>query len=518
MRYRVHSLSAVLLCSMYVWSQPPIAWQKSYGGSFPDRCHSIVATEDGGFVVLAYTASSDGDVLGFHGQSDLWVLKLDGGGTLEWQRCFGGSGAETAGQVAQTPDGGFIVVGSSASSDGDVSENFGASDIWLVRLSVDGDLLWERSFGGSDVDVGEQVAVRPDGSYLVMGFTFSQDGHASDNHGLSDFWLSHVAEGGELLQSRCYGGSGFDHLRVMHHSADGVVVFGGVTNSNDGDVIDNTVEGNQAWVVYLANGWDITWQNTLGGGGDDQAYALFRLEGDTILVAVLSNSQNGDITDPWGSNDFWVVSLGSDGTLLQQRSFGGSSPDNPRYMISPDGGQSIYIAGSTASTDGLVIGQHGGPTDAWLIYLDAELNLLWQRALGGTGADGANSLCLASDGSLVVGGLTSSSDGDATGANGSTDVWVVKLEPDDVGLREESALSDLRLYPNPAANQLTIAWKEEAKSFTVHDARGELVASLDRLPAGQRQHQLNVEGWADGLYTVQLNGAGGRHVHRFAKQ
>jgi hypothetical protein len=86
-----------------------------------------------------------------------------------------------------------------------------------------------------------------------------------------------------------------------------------------------------------------------------------------------------------------------------------------------------------------------------------------------------------------------------------------------VGLVEEGPGSGLRLYPNPAANQLIIAWEEEAKSFAVHDAQGKLVASLNRLPAGQRQHQLNVEAWADGLYTVQLNGTGKRQVQRFAK-
>ncbi len=117
----------------------------------------------------------------------------------------------------------------------------------------------------------------------------------------------------------------------------------------------------------------------------------------------------------------------------------------------------------------------------------------------------------------MIGGSSSSIDGDVSANFGFSDVWVVKLEPEDVGLREESALSGLRLYPNPAAKQLTIAWEEEAKSFSVHDAQGKLVASSDRLPAGQRQYQLNVEGWADGLYTVQLNGAGGRHAQRFAK-
>lgn len=517
MRHSVPFLCATLLGTLDIHAQPTMAWQQHYGGSAPDQAYSIVPTADGGFAVLANSLSTDGDIACSHGQSDMWVLKLDSFGELEWQRCLGGSGAETSGELAQTSDGGFILVGSSSSSDGDVSENLGGSDIWLVRLSASGDLLWERNYGGGAGDMGVQVAVLSDGSFVVMGFTFSQDGDASDNHGASDFWLGHVAEGGELLRSRCYGGTRFDHVRVMHLASDGTVVFGGVTSSNDGDVSGNPAEENQAWVVYLDNEWEITWQSVIGGSGDDQTYGLLLLEDNTVIAAVISDSQNADITDPWGGNDFWIVKLGNTGEIVQQRSFGGSGSDNPRSLRTFDGGQSFYMAGSTSSNNGMVTGQHGGPSDAWLLHLDPDLDLLWQRALGGSGADGANSLCIASDGGIVVGGLTSSSDGDATGTNGSTDVWVVKLEPEDVGVQEAGFTIGLDLFPNPATDQLSITWESDARSITVHDAQGRLVANVDRLPAGQRQQQLNVEAWADGLYTVQLNGTGKRQVQRFAK-
>ncbi len=158
-----------------------------------------------------------------------------------------------------------------------------------------------------------------------------------------------------------------------------------------------------------------------------------------------------------------------------------------------------------------------GATDCWTLCLNFDLDMVWEKSYGGSQGDGGNSLCLAPDGGLVIGGYSLSNDVDLTGNFGLSDVWVVKLDPQEVGLREERALSGLRLYPNPAANQLTIAWEEEAKSFAVHNAQGKLVASLDRLPAGQRQHQLNVEAWADGLYTVQLKGTGTRQVQRFAK-
>ena len=444
------------------------------------------------------------------------MLKLDADGNVEWQRCLGGSGSETPGQIAQTPDGGYILVGSASSLDGDVEVNLGSSDIWLVRLTSTGTLLWERSFGGSEIDMGEQLAVLPDGRYLITGVTFSMDGHATDNHGGSDFWLGYVSEDGNLLQSRCYGGTGLDHPRVMQVSEDGVVILGGVTSSADGDVAGNVDGWNGAWILYLANGWDIDWQTVLGGTGDDQTYGVARIEADIVVALVLSDSQDGDITNPWGDYDYWLVKLDTDGTLLQQRSFGGSGQDSPRALISSNSGQSMTIAGRSGSNDGLVSGSNGG-TDFWLLSVDEDFEVIWESSYGGSGGEGCNGACYSNNGRLTLIGQASSNDGDLLNNYGLSDVWVVKLEPRDVGVRPEVSDQVLRVYPNPAEDVLTISWEDEASAITVFDARGKLIASLDGLPAGQRQYQLNVEAWADGLYTVQLNGEGTRQVQRFAK-
>lgn len=181
----------------------------------------------------------------------------------------------------------------------------------------------------------------------------------------------------------------------------------------------------------------------------------------------------------------WVIDLGPNTTVLD--GLGGK----PGYW------------GRRSTTQGLLSfhGQH-----------DAE----WQFTL---------------DGSVLSVTATSNCYKVTTGPNGEVvNRWIPvppdKIEmPFSVHLRDnfqvgvEEILPDqgLRLFPNPASHLLTIAWEEEARSLAVHDAQGRLVANVDRLPAGQRQHQLNVEAWAGGLYTVQLNGTGKRQVQRFAK-
>ena len=114
---------------------PTIQWQKCLGGTVTDEANSIQQTSDGRFIVAGYTFSNDGDVSGNHGNSDYWVVKLNSSGDILWQKCLGGTIDDRAYSIQQTSDGGFIVAGFTVSNDGDVSGNHGASDAWVVKLN-----------------------------------------------------------------------------------------------------------------------------------------------------------------------------------------------------------------------------------------------------------------------------------------------------------------------------------------------------------------------------------------------
>ncbi|HPF89272.1 MAG TPA: T9SS type A sorting domain-containing protein [Flavobacteriales bacterium] len=244
---------------------------------------------------------------------------------------------------------------------------------------------------------------------------------------------------------------------------------------------------------------------------------MYEVQGGVVFVVVASHSQDGDITDPLGFADYWIVKLGPNGVLAQQRSLGGSGQDLPRAVTADIGAQRLYLSGVTSSLDGFVSDPHGA-TDCWTLCLDYDLGIVWERSFGGSQGDGGNALCFAADGGLLIAGFSQSVDGDVTGNFGASDVWLIKLEPEDVGVEEAGSASGLRVFPNPATEQLSINWEEEAWSITVYDAQGKLVASVERLAAGQRQAQLNVVPWADGLYTIRLYAAGTLQVQRFAKQ
>jgi len=156
-----------------------IQWQKCLGGTSSEYGFKIQQTSDGGYILVGYTDSDDGNVSGNHGLLDIWVVKLDASGILQWQKCLGGSSEEFGLSIEQTTDGGYILVGATASNNGDVSGNNGFADIWVVKLNSTGLLLWQKCYGGTTVtqDIGFSIKQTSDGGYILVGYTDSDDGN-----------------------------------------------------------------------------------------------------------------------------------------------------------------------------------------------------------------------------------------------------------------------------------------------------------------------------------------------------
>jgi len=172
-----------------------IQWQKYLGGSNDDRAYSIQQTNDNGYIIVGGTESYDGDVSGnfvgwdFRSTTDFWVVKLNKEGNIEWQKCLGGSSWDEAHSIQQISDGGYIVAGWTYSNDGDVKGNHGYSDFWVVKLDNKGKIEWQKCLGGSDEDHAYSILQTKDGGYIVVGTTFSNDGDVSGWQGGSDFWV-----------------------------------------------------------------------------------------------------------------------------------------------------------------------------------------------------------------------------------------------------------------------------------------------------------------------------------------
>ena len=172
-----------------------IQWQKCLGGKLDDLSFSIQQTGDGGYVVAGFSLSTDEDVAGHHkgnkGQvnADYWIVKLNPAGAIQWQKCLGGKLDDKAHSVRQTADGGYVVAGYSLSNDGDVSGNHGRQDYWIVQLDAGSNIQWQKSLGGSLDDFCYSVLQKNDDGYVAVGSTNSNNGDVSGNHGNVDYWV-----------------------------------------------------------------------------------------------------------------------------------------------------------------------------------------------------------------------------------------------------------------------------------------------------------------------------------------
>ncbi|MBN8676663.1 MAG: T9SS type A sorting domain-containing protein [Chitinophagales bacterium] len=183
-------------------------------------------------------------------QSHLWVVKLSSEGELEWQKMLGGSSLDWAFYIAITSDGGYAVLGQIGWNDWDISEYFGGFDIWLVKLSELGDIQWEQTFGGSNNDYVGSIEVVADG-FVIAGATQSMDGHAIGNDGGQDLWVLKLDNTGNIIWQNSLGGAQGEWANSIIQTVEGDLVMAGYTRSNNGDVSGNH-GSTDFWIVKLA--------------------------------------------------------------------------------------------------------------------------------------------------------------------------------------------------------------------------------------------------------------------------
>jgi hypothetical protein len=212
-----------------------IEWSGFYGGFEADVPSRILRTV-GGYFLIGSTASVNGDITENAGGYDYWVIKIDLNGNLEWQKTFGGSGDDLARDGVILEDGSILIAGESDSEDGDRTMSFGGSDIWLIRIDADGNLIWEKSYGGTEDDAGQRIARAGDTRLVLVAQTKSDDGNMTGNKGRQDVWISYLNMAGTVVQQMNYGGTLDDYGRGLVVSEDSLVYMIGSSLSANGNV------------------------------------------------------------------------------------------------------------------------------------------------------------------------------------------------------------------------------------------------------------------------------------------
>lgn len=354
--------------------------------------------------------------------------------SLVWAKQYGGSKAETALCILPTADGGFLSVGSSQSNDGDVSGAHGGEDGYVVKVDGSGNKLWVKLYGGSGFDQFESAVPTADGGYILAGVTTSRDGDLTGipggniGTGYAEGLVMKIDGSGNKVWTKLFGGARNDVFEAAVATGGGDVLLLGRTNSEDGD-ISGYQGGDDGWLVMMDGAGNKRWSKVYGGSGHDRLYSGVKATDGGYLLAGTTASNNGDLNGNHGGEDVWVLKVDATGGKLWSKPFGGSSLESTvsqsAIMATANGG--CMITGEARSNDGDVSGLNG-ISDVWLLSLDSSGNKLLSTLYGGSAIDAAYSLIRTPDGGLLLAANTQSTDGLGVGNHGEADVALLKLD------------------------------------------------------------------------------------------
>ena len=355
---------------------------RTWGGTDEDVGNFVQQTSDGGYIVTGHTKSYGA------GNYDMILAKYDALGNLSWNKTWGGSGEDHGNSVQQTSDGGYIVTGET------LSYGAGNRDMFLAKYDSAGNLIWNKTWGGTSAETGYSVQQTSDGGYIVTGAIFSYGA------GSGDIFLAKYDALGNLAWNKTWGGTGDDQGYSVQQTSDGGYIVTGYTVSYGAGSNDMLL------VKYDALG-NLTWNKTWGGASYDYGKSVQQTSDGGYVVTGYTNSYGA------GSNDMLLVKYDALGNLAWNKTWGGTG-DDQGYSVqqTSDGG---YIVTGYA-------GSYGGNGSIFLAKYDALGNLTWNKTWGGSSTEQGYSAQQTSDGGYIVTGYTYS-----YGA-GSSDMVLAKYD------------------------------------------------------------------------------------------
>lgn len=542
-----------------------LEWQKTFGGTGSDLLQSIALTADGGYVLAGASSSGKGfdKKEDGRGQDDYWVIRLNPKGEEVWQLTLGGSSQEKLHSIRQTRDGGFILGGSSASgiSGEKTSKGFGNLDYWVVKLDGKGKVEWQQTYGGRYVDELRSVEVTADGGYLLGGYSNSPaSGNKSmDSSGMGDYWIIKTDKKGEILWQKSLGGSGDEQLYVVRQTYDNGYVLGGNSASDSsGSKSKSNGQGTDFWVVKLDDKGEILWQQTYDYAHYDVLTSLVENPDHSLLIGGFAKGEinsNGRGKAKKDTDDYIALKVSETGSELWSEQVGSNGEEVLRKVIETrDGG---YVLAGTSNPQGFPLGMTGkkrgglaGGALSGVSYsngrnqavqdarkdinkqIDDTAHLANQKikenttaatdaARDGLGLDKDSPLKLgAGDSSpLSLGKVTDGKDvnplgalgggsgpvlprsGDKKKSFGNHDFWVVKLLDRQKPKPEQAAID---AYPNPSTEftNILVGYEYQSGTATLVDMAGRVLQSFE---ITGRTVPIDLSPYPEGIYVVNIN-------------
>jgi|SRR5690554_889117 len=488
-----------------------ILWEKSYGGIHSEYLFDAQPTADYGFILAGSSLSgkSGNKNQDNKGDFDYWIWKMDERGDLDWQKSFGGVGADFLNSIQNTKDGGFILAGTSRSNkSGDKkNDSFGQDDYWIIKLNAEGGEEWQKTIGGSGQELLKAIRLTQDGGYIIGGSSGSSVSglKTEPNYGSLDYWIVKLAANGTIEWQKTYGGQFSDKLESIEQTRDGGYILGGWSNSpKSGNKNEDSYGEGDFWILKLDKKGEIEWQRTLGGEQDDHLYVIFESNEGGFYAGGNTRSQitgTKDIANGKGA-DFWVLRLSENGEIVWQKTYDFGENDILTSMLENEDGTLLIGGHAKTENTGLSRADKKGINDYLALKIDNDGEEIWRQTIGSEGEDVLKKLVETRDGGYLLTGTSRGEPSrDKNTRRGRSDFWTVKLRDKDK--KEKERYEGLEAFPNPTTGYTNVVVNHDFDEGTlrIFDINGREIKSFS---VENRLIPVSLQGLSSGIYIINI--------------
>ncbi len=345
-----------------------LVWSKNYGGIFNDELVTTMPHPDGGAIGFGTTRSSQGLFGTLNGIAGAWLMRVNASGNLVDGQIFGGNSTELAADAFRHVSGKVTLAIEANSMNLNGLLSLGGTDVWIVQVSPSFQPEWTVRLGGSAADVPQALDADINGNLYVGATSRSDLPNVQQNQGEEDAWLFKLGPSGNMLWQLSLGGSDIERVTDIRYHPDGYVLAAIHSQSADGDFEENRGL-NDVWIVKLdADTGNLLDMWPFGGSGNDFDGHLDFYGEQEFVLTVTSTSKDGDLNGNKGLADLWVARIDLQGNILQQMNYGGSLNDLAADVVVQD--SLIHIVSASTSSDKNVPPNTLGQADLWYFTLN----------------------------------------------------------------------------------------------------------------------------------------------------
>ncbi len=492
-------------------------WDFSYGGLSHDDSKVLIQTSDKGYLLGGSSISGiSGDKSdSCRGNWDYWIIKTDSVGVKQWDKTFGGAEEDAIGAMMETPSAYFIAGSSQSDSSGDKNcYNYGSSDFWLVKIDKNGNKIWDKNYGGNLSDQCFSMIQTNDGNILMAGVSESDVGFdKSDScRGNYDYWIIKIDSLGNRIWDKTFGGSQIDALlSVVPINDSGFLLCGWSWSDESGDKSQASFGQTDMWVIKIDSVGNKIWDKIYGGSNFEQLSSAIGMNDSTYILFGDSRSGiSGNKTQATcGTNfsDFWVVTIDNSGNIIWDKDYGSSNVEESGSIAITNDNCILLTGRSYSQANCSKTENNLGEEQMWAIKIKSDGTKIWDKTLFTTGHDEGGFGLQGTDNSFLFFGTTPAGIGGykSEPSNGGDDYWIINFE-DTTAITNVQELSQqpiVSVFPNPFEDGFSFRIYNssyEIINLSVYDMMGREMEAINNIT----ENTIAGKNLGKGIYIIEL--------------